>query len=86
MPVWLQYLAAFGGGSGLLALVGSAIGFGRLLGAVDAIKEKVAAIPQMAEDIAFLKGVNDGKKAAAVEALTEHIAPEPRRAKRIAAF
>lgn len=76
MPIWLQILASIGGLSGVTALVGSAIGFGRVLEKIENVCDKIQDIPNMVQDISYLKGRLDGvDQAHLLEVLRPPVAP-----------
>lgn len=71
MPIWLAI--AFGSVPGVLGLVVAVWRMGALHNEVKTIKEWIAPLPQMASDIAYLKGVSDGRKEAAAQTLAEQL-------------
>jgi hypothetical protein len=77
MPLWLQLLSV--STPAALALIAVVWRMGVLHNEVKNIATMIEPIPKMAEDIAYLKGIDDGKRQAAVVALTEHLTPSQRR-------
>jgi hypothetical protein len=82
MPTWLEIL--FGAIPGVLGLVGALWRMGEMHNELRNIVERIAPVPQMAQDIAYLKGRLDGTD---VERLsgTGHRTPRARKVSAVAA-
>lgn len=62
MPIWLQVLASVGGLSGIIALIGALVGFGRVLERIEHIADVIKDVPQMVVDLAVLKARIDTER------------------------
>lgn len=82
MPLWLAIL--FGAVPGVMGLVVAFFRMGAVHNELKNIAARIEPLTQMASDIAYLKGIEDGKKQASVQALTEHLTAD-RRPRRVAA-